>query len=215
MDMAFVEDALDQIRKFLLSETSLDSITDKVLKNSHQLNLSYARVAQAEENSRIESKSWMRSFTVGINLFGYSVVPATLDQESQAIQTSSLSNASVTLLLSPFDILTRHNRIKVARQEIEAQRRSMLDLRRQTKLFVTMKFLEYQEALETYVIQENNFMIAEEAKHIADVQFKQGRIDNEGYNKAVAGVLKYRADLLKAEGKVLKLKYELEILMTE
>ncbi len=205
---------LERVKALLLSESKLDSMVEKVLKASYQIRLGEAMVSQSQYALKQENKNWMRSLNFGVNLFGYSITPTSQDIGSTA-QVSMLSNASLTLLINPYEILSQGNRSKKAQEEVRIKELTLEDNRRQIKIYAIGKFLEYHEALESYIIYENQLMISEESKHIADEHFKQGRISNNEYNLVLQGVMKSKQDLLKAEGRVLKLKYEIELLMAQ
>ena len=201
-----------QIQALLLSEAEMDTIVDLVLSASYRLKMADAEIASLNEEKKIESRSWMRSLTVGVNMFGYNVTPSTVEATSTT-QLSVLSNASVTLLISPFELIGQKNRIKRAQYRVTKQELVMQDARREIKILIIKKFLNYQAALEAYILNENNLMISNELKHVADEDFKRGTISNTEYNQILAGVMQNRMNLLEAENTVMKLKFELEILM--
>ncbi|MBC6400768.1 MAG: TolC family protein [Ekhidna sp.] len=203
-----------QVQALLISETEMDTIVDKVLRSSYRLKMYDAEVASLNEEKKIESRSWMRSLTIGVNMFGYNVTPSTLE-ETSTTQLSVLSNASVTLLISPFELIGQKNRIKRAQYRVIKQEMVLEDSRREAKIFITKKFLDYQAALEAYILNENNLMISKELKHVADEEFKRGVISNTEYNQILGGVMQNRLNLLEAENAVMKLKFELEILMKD
>ncbi len=205
---------LTQVQALLISEAEMDTLVDKVLKSSYKLKMSEAAIASLQEEKKIESRSWMRSLTVGVNMFGYNVTPSTLE-ESSTTQLSVLSNASVTLLISPFELIGQKNRIKRAQYRVARQEMVLENTRREIKIYVTNKFLDYQAALEAYILNENNLMISNELKHVADQDFKRGVISNSEYNLILAGVMQNRMNLLETENRVMKLKFELEILMKD
>lgn len=205
---------LMQIKTMLLSESNLDSIVERVINKSYDLMSSKSKIAAVDEEVKLEKKSWMRSFTLGVNLLGYNLTPAQAEQGS-VTQLSMMSNAQATLLISPYDLLSRRNRIERARHMRSMYVHDLDNKRRELKIFIVKKFLSYQEALETFIICENNLMISEEIKQLADDRFRQARISTEEYNLAISSVMKYRTDLLKAESAAMKYKYELEILMSE
>ena len=89
------------------------------------------------------------------------------------------------------------------------------DMRREIKIFITQKFLDYQSALEAYILNENNLMISNELKHVADQEFKRGLMSNTEYNQILGGVMENRMSLLETENTVMKLKFEIEILMKD
>ena len=205
---------LQQLQRLLLSETNMDSIVSKVVENSYALKMTAAEVESLREEVKMEGKSWMRSFAVGVNLFGYNVTPSQAN-EANATQLSLLSNASVTLLISPYDIIGQKNRIKRARHRVAMQEMSLMDKRREVKIYIINKFLQYQEALEAYIINENNLLISEELKHVADEQFKKGIISNAAYNEILGGLMQNRLGMLKAESLAMKLKFEIELSMND
>jgi len=205
---------LVQIQALLISEAEMDTIVDKVLKSSYSLKMSDAEIASLNEEKKIESRGWMRSLTVGVNMFGYNVTPSTLEENSTT-QLSVLSNASVTLLISPFELIGQKNRIKRAQYRVNKQEMVRQNSRREIKIFIIKKFLDYQAALEAYILNENNLMISSELKHVADQDFKRGTITNTEYNQILSGVMQNRMNLLEAENTVMKLKFELEILMND
>ncbi|MEM6523408.1 MAG: TolC family protein [Bacteroidota bacterium] len=200
-----------QVQALLISETEMDTLVDKVLKSSYRLKMSEAEIASLNEEKKIESRSWMRSLTVGVNMFGYNVTPSSLE-ETSTTQLSVLSNASMTLLISPFELIGQKNRIKRAQYRVNQREMAMEDTRREIKIFIIKKFLDYQAALEAYILNENNLMISDELKHVADQDFKRGVISNAEYNQILGGVMQNRLNLLEAENTVMKLKFELEIL---
>ena len=203
-----------QVQALLLSEAEMDTIVNKVLKSSYQLKMSEAEIASLTEETKIMKRNWMRSLSVGVNLFGYNVTPSDLNQGSTT-QLSVLSNASVTLLINPFELIGQKNRTKKAQYQVTRQEMAWNDIRRETKILVVRKFLDYQSALEAYILNENNLMISNELKHVADEEFKRGSISNTEYNQILGGVMQNRLDLLQAENAVMKLKFELEILMKD
>ena len=203
-----------QVQALLISEAEMDTIVDKVLKSSYRLKMEDAEIASLNEEKKIESRSWMRSLTVGVNMFGYNVTPSSLE-ESSTTQLSVLSNASVTLLINPFELIGQKNRIKRAQYRVTRQQMVREDSRRDIKILVVKKFLDYQAALEAYILNENNLMISNELKHVADEDFKRGSISNTEYNQILSGVMQNRMNLLEAENTVMKLKFELEILMKD
>jgi len=203
-----------QVQALLISEAEMDTIVSKVLKSSYRLKMADAEIASLNEERKIESRSWMRSLTVGINMFGYNVTPSTRE-ETSSTQLSVLSNASVTLLISPFEMIGQKNRIKRAQYRVAKQEMILQDSQREIKIFIIKKFLNYQAALEAYILNENNLMISSELKHVADQDFKRGAISNSEYNQILTGVMQNRMNLLEAENTVMKLKFELEILMKD
>lgn len=205
---------LQEIQALLISESEMDTIVSKVLKSSYQLKRTEEQIAGFEQEKKIAGKNWMRSFTVGVNMFGYNVVPSSLDN-TNTTQFSVLSNASVTLLISPYDLFTQKNRNKRAQYRINEQEMLYEDIRRNAKIYIINKFLDYQAALEAYILNENNLMISNELKHVADQEFKRGTISNAEYNQILAGVMRNRMDLLGSENAVMKLKFEIEILMKD
>ena len=205
---------LKQIQVLLLSESEMDSIVNKVLRSSYAIKMSKAEVASLREEAKMERRSWMRSFNVGVNMFGYNVTPSTLEGAGNT-QVSLLSNASLTLLISPYDLIGQKNRIRRANHRVAMYEMSMYDKRRSIKIQIINKFLEYQSSLEAYILNENNLMISEELKHVADENFKRGTISNLEYNKVLGGVMQNRLDLLNVETQVMKLKYEIELLMQD
>ena len=192
----------------------MDTIVDKVLKSSYKLRMANIEVASLQEEQKIESRSWMRSLTVGVNMFGYNVTPSTLEDASTT-QLSVLSNASMTLLINPFELIGQKNRMKRAKYRVAKQEMLLQDSRREIKVFIIKKFLDYQAALEAYILNENNLMISSELKYVADQDFKRGSISNAEYNQILSGVMQNRMNLLEAENIVMKLKFELEILMQD
>ncbi|NQZ78832.1 MAG: TolC family protein [Ekhidna sp.] len=205
---------LMQVQALLLSEAEMDTIVDKVLRSSYRIKMSDAEIASLREESKIIKRNWMRSLSVGVNLFGYNVTPANLN-EGSTTQLSVLSNASVTLLLNPFELIGQRNRTQKALYQVTKQEMVMNDSRREIKIMVVKKFLDYQAALEAYILNENNLMISNELKHVADEDFKRGMISNAEYNQILAGVMQNRLNLLGAENAVMKLKFELELLMKD
>ncbi len=206
------EEELLQIQSLLLSSSEMDSVVDKVVKESYALKMSAAEVSSLKEEAKMEHKSWMRSFTVGVNMFGYNVTPSSVES-ANTTQVSVLSNAAMTLLISPYDLIGQKNRIRRAKHRVAMHEMSLNDKRRQIKIYITNKFLEYQAALESYIISENRLMISEELKHVADESFRRGTMNNIEYNKVLGGVMQTRLGLLQVETQVMKLKYEIEILM--
>lgn len=205
---------LAQVQALLLSESEMDTIVEKVLRSSYRLKSANAEIASLKEEAKIESRNWMRSLSVGVNLFGYNVTPSNLG-ESSTTQLSVLSNASITLLITPFELIGQKNRTKRATFRVAKQEMILNDKQREIRILVVKKFLDYQSALEAYILNENNLMISNELKHVADEDFKRGVISNTEYNKILGGVMQNRLDLLEAENAVMKLKYELEILMID
>ena len=205
---------LMQVQALLLSEAEMDTIVDKVLRSSYRNKMSDAEIASLREESKIIKRNWMRSLSVGVNLFGYNVTPANLN-EGSTTQLSVLSNASVPLLLNPFELIGQRNRTQKALYQVTKQEMVMNDSRREIKIMVVKKFLDYQAALEAYILNENNLMISNELKHVADEDFKRGMISNAEYNQILAGVMQNRLNLLGAENAVMKLKFELELLMKD
>ncbi len=204
-----------QIQSLLISEAEMDTIVNKVLRSSYTLRMADAQIAALNEEVKIERKSWMKSFSVGINLFGFSVTPSSIEGASNTTQVSVLSNAAVTLLVNPFEFMSQKNRMKKAKYTMTQQQMAMSNARREIKIFIVKKFLDYQAALESYILSENNLMISNELKHVADEDFKRGAISNAEYNQILAGVMQNRQNLLQTENVVIKLKYELEILMND
>lgn len=211
---AMAEASLEQIKTLLLKESNIDSIVDKVVASSNLLAQTEAKIIQSEEQVKMEGKSWMRSLTVGVNLLGYNVnqIQGT---DATSIQMSALSNANLTLFINPYEIFSRKNRIKFANQEVEKQRQVYFNQRREIKIYITRKFIEYQAALESYILSENDLLIADEAKHLSDELFKQGRISNQEYNMALGAVNKRKQELLKAESLATRLKMEIEYFIAE
>lgn len=205
---------LIQVQALLISEAEMDTIVDKVLKSSYRLKMAAIEIASLNEEKRIESRSWMRSLTVGVNMFGYNVTPSTVE-ETSTTQLSVLSNASMTLLISPFELIGQKNRMKLAQFRVSRHEMILQDSRRKIKIMVIQKFLDYQAALEAYIFSENNLMISSELKYVADQDFKRGAISNAEYNQILSGVMQNRLNLLQAENTVMKLKFELEILMND
>jgi len=203
---------LTQIQALLISEADMDSVISNVLKSSYALKMYGTEVAAADEEVKMERRSWMRSLTVGVNMFGYNVLPSAENRPSTT-QLSVLSNASMTLLINPFDLMGQKNRMKAARYRVARQEYIMENARRDIAIIVTQKFLDYQAALEAYILNENNLMISEELKHVADKSFKRGAISNAEYNQILSSVMQNRMNLLQSENAVLKLKFELERLM--
>lgn len=205
---------LMEIQALLISESEMDTIVNKVLQSSYQLKRTEEQIAGLKEAKKLDSRTWMRSFTVGVNMFGYNVIPSTVDNSSTT-QFSVLSNASVTLLINPYDIFGQKNRTRMAQHRVNEQQMLKEDIRRETKIFIVQKFLDYQAALESYILNENNLMISNELKHVADQEFKRGIISNADYNQILGRVMENRKDLLEAENIVMKLKYQIEILMED
>lgn len=205
---------LKEIQALLISESEMDTIVSKVLKSSYQLKRTEEQISGFEQEKKIAGKNWMRSFTVGVNMFGYNVVPSSIEN-TNTTQFSVLSNASVTLLISPYDLFTQKNRNKRAQYRINEQEMLYEDIRRNAKIYIIKKFLDYQAALEAYILNENNLMISNELKHVADQEFKRGTISNAEYNQILGGVMRNRMDLLGSENAVMKLKFEIEILMKD
>ena len=203
-----------EIQALLISESEMDTIVSKVLRSSYQLKRAEEQIASLNEGRKLESKSWMRSFTVGVNMFGYNVIPSSVDNSSTT-QFSVLSNASVTLLINPYDLFGQKNRNKRVQYQVNEQQMVWEDIRRETKIFMIKKFLDYQAALEAYILNENNLMISNELKHVADQEFKRGIISNAEYNQILGRVMETRMDLLETENIVMKLKFEIEILMKD
>lgn len=205
--------ALEEIKALLLSESDMDSVVKRVIKNSYALKMAEAEYASLKEEVRIEGKSWMKSFTIGLNLFGYNVTPAQTEEVTGTTQVSVLSNAAVTLLISPYDLIGQKNRTKRARHRANMQEMSLYDKTRQVKIYIINKFLNYQAALESYILTENSMMLAEELKAIAEENFKRGSITTQEYNNALSGLMQSRMSLLEVENAVLKTKLEIEVLM--
>ncbi len=203
-----------RIQALLINESEIDTIVTKVLRSSYDLRMVETEIASLEEEKKIESRSWMRSLTVGVNMLGYNVTPSTF-QESSSTQFSILSNASVTLLISPFELIGQQNRIRRAQYRVVKQEMDFQKLRKTIKINVIKRFLDYQSALEAYILNENNLMISSELKHVADQDFKRGVISNAEYNQILSGVMQNRMNLLEVENMVMKLKYELELLMED
>jgi len=213
----FIFDAsyeLRQVQALLLSESDMDSVVNKVLASSYILKMSEAEISSLVEEAKMEKRSWMRSFTVGVNMFGYNVTPSSLEGTSTT-QVSVLSNAAMTLLISPYDLIGQKNRIRRAKHRVNMHEMSMQDKRREIKISIIKLFLDYQAALESYIINENNLMISEELKHVADEEFKRGTTSNADYNKVLAGVMQSRLSLLEAENSAMKLKFQIELLMRD
>ena len=206
---------LEEIRALLLSESDMDSVVKKVIKNSYALKMAEAEYFSLKEEVKIEGKSWMKSFTIGLNLFGYSVTPTQTEEIRGTTQVSVLSNAAVTLLISPYDLIGQKNRTKRARHRANMQEMSLYDKTRQVKIYITNKFLNYQAALESYILLENSMMLAEELKAIAEENFKKGSITTQEYNNALSGLMQSRMNLLEVENAVVKAKLEIEVLMGE
>ncbi|WP_462251650.1 TolC family protein [Ekhidna sp.] len=203
-----------QVQALLISEAEMDTIVDKVLKASYSLKMANAEVASLKEEAKIANRNWMRSLNVGVNLFGYNVTPSS-QGEGSTTQLSVLSNASVTLLINPSEFIGQRNRSKIANYRVNRQEMAVNDTRREIKIIIAKKFLDYQAALESYILNENNLMISNELKHVADEDFKRGVISNAEYNQILGGVMQNRLNLLNAENAVMKLKFELEILMKD
>ena len=205
---------LMEIQALLISESEMDTIVNKVLRSSYRLKGMTEQIAALNEQKKLESKNWMRSFTIGVNMFGYNVIPSSIDNTSTT-QFSVLSNASVTLLINPYDLFGQKNQTKRAQHRVKQHEMMWEDMRREIKIFITQKFLDYQSALEAYILNENNLMISNELKHVADQEFKRGLMSNTEYNQILGGVMENRMSLLETENTVMKLKFEIEILMKD
>lgn len=200
------------IQALLLDVTNIDSIVDKALANSYTLQLDEARVKQQQYAIRQERNSWSRSFRFGVNFFNVSTAPSTTDGSVSVTQASVLSNIGLTLGINPEDFVNRKSRIRVAEQELEIRQYDLSRDRRQLESFVIGKFLEYQQALEIFIIRENSLMISEENKLVADEQFRQGRINSQSYNKMLGDLMLKQEALVRAETTVMKLKREIEVI---
>lgn len=205
---------LETIQALLLDVTNIDSIVEKALANSYTLQLDEARVKQQQYSIKQERNSWSRSFRFGVNFFNISTVPSANDGNVSVTQASVLSNIGLTLGVNPEDFINRKSRIRVAEQELEVRKLDLHRDRRDIESFVIGKFLEYQQALEVFIIRENNLMISEENKLVADEQFRQGRISTLEYNKLLGDLMLKQEALVRAETIVMKLKKEIELIIS-
>ena len=205
---------LEAIQALLLDVTNIDSIVEKALENSHTLQLDEARVKQQQYTVKQERNSWSKSFRFGVNFFNISTVPSTVDGNTSVTQASVLSNIGLTLGINPEDFINRKSRIRVAEQELKVRQLDLQRDRRQLESYVVGKFLEYQQALEIFIIRENNMMISEENKIVAEEHFRQGRISSGEYNKVIGDLMLKQEALIRAEIAVVKLKKEIELIIS-
>lgn len=203
------------IKALLLNIHSIDSIVERALAHSYTLKLDRARIRQQQYAIKQERNSWSRSFRFGVNFFNISTTPSPSDGSVSVTQASVLSNIGLTLGINPEDFINRKSRIKVAEQELEVRSMDLRRDRRELEAFVIGKFLEYQQALEIYIVRENNLMISEENKLVADEQFRQGRISTHAYNKMLGDLMLKQEALIRAETAVMKLKREIEIITSD
>ncbi len=206
---------LENIELLLLDVTNIDSIVEKALTNSYTLQLDEAKIKQQQYTIKQERNGWSRSFRFGVNFFNISTVPSASDGNASVTQASLLSNVGLTLGLNPEDFINRKNRIRVAEQELKVRQMDMQRDRRALESFIIGKFLEYQQALEIFIIRENNLMISEENKLVADEQFRQGRISTLAYNKMLGDLMLKQEALVRTETTVMKLKREIELIISE
>ena len=216
-DSSFInaQQELAGIKALLLDINHIDTIIEKALANSYTLKLDEARIKQQHHAIKQERKSWSRSFRFGVNFFNISTNPSPADGNVSVTQASVLSNVGLTLGINPEDFINRKSRIRVAEQELEVRSMDFHRDRRQLEAFVIGKFLDYQQALEIFIIRENNLMISEENKLVADEQFRQGRISSQDYNKMLGDLMLKQEALVRAETSVMKLKKEIELIISE
>lgn len=205
---------LATIQALLLDVTNIDSIVAQALDNSYTLQLNEARVKQQQFAIRQERNSWSKSFRFGVNFFNVSTVPSPSDGNVSVTQASVLSNVGLTLGINPEDFINRKSRIRVAEQELNIRKIDLQRDRRNIESYIIGKFLEYQQALEIFIIRENNLMISEENKLVADEQFRQGRITTQEYNKMLGDLMLKQEALVRAETTVMKLKREIELMIS-
>lgn len=205
---------LESIQALLLDVTNIDSIVAQALDNSYTLQLNEARVKQQQFAIRQERNSWSKSFRFGVNFFNVSTVPSPSDGNVSVTQASILSNVGLTLGVNPEDFINRKSRIRVAEQELNIRKIDLQRDRRNIESYVIGKFLEYQQALEIFIIRENNLMISEENKLVADEQFRQGRITTQEYNKMLGDLMLKQEALIRVETTVMKLKREIELMIS-
>jgi outer membrane protein TolC len=206
-----VKAELEMIQKLIINEVNLDSLIERAYANSAQLAQSQTIVDQQEQLLRVEQKSWMRSLQFGVNFFNISTRPSGTVAGAAVTHAPVLSNIGLSLSVNPADIFSRNNRIKVAAQEVEVTKLELEKDKLELKVYITRKFLEYQEALELYILRENSLMIAEENLVMANEKFKQGRMQSATYNVIMEDLMLKKQGLIKAETQVLLRKSELEI----
>lgn len=210
-----VQAEVNRISRFILSESRLDSIVNKALANSYEIKMAETLVDQDLEQLKISQKNWSNALTVGVNLFGYNITPSSVDPSATLTEVAVLNNAAVTLLISPYNLLTMNNRTKTVKKRLEMDYHALENTRRKVKMAITNKFLDYQKSLEAYILAENSVMLADEVKHLSDEFFKQGRLSPQEYNEVLQTVSANQRALLDAETTVMKYKLELEYLIGE
>ena len=203
---------LTKIKSLLLDEVNLDALVEKAYKASGLLEIDRSKITQQENLLIQERKSWMRTFRFGVNFLNVSTVPSTVNPGTDVTQTSVLSNIGLSISINPEDIFSRRNRINVAEQELMIKKIDRKNDIRDLRIFITNKFLQYQEALEIFIIRENALMIADENLLYANEQFRQGRMKSIDHNQFIGDLMLKKEALITAETQVLKLKNEIETL---
>ncbi|PWJ38506.1 TolC family protein [Sediminitomix flava] len=159
------EYSLDKIA----DRTLLDSLVVRAMGQSNEIKNLLILREQKQEKLKIQRKSWMESFSVGLQFFNFDNTNADLGP-----QLGILSNVSGGLSLSIYSIFTRKNRVAIAEKDILVTENAIRDSEISVRKDIEDKYLAYLQVLEVLKYRQEALDRLEEQEILLKLKFTKG-----------------------------------------